>query len=91
MQAEAGRRLFCGGKWCWVKVRVCVSWQVWEHPVRGLIALDEAIYFDSERGIQPAPSGTTFGYVFQDTPCFPHLNVYENVAFGSKHRACQGS
>lgn len=52
------------------------------HPRRGHISLDGITYFDSERHICVPPQERPFGYVFQDYTLFPHLNVFENVAFG---------
>src|SRR5437868_14060609 len=52
------------------------------HPQQGHISLDGVIYFDSERRICIPPQERPFGYVFQDYTLFPHLNVFENVAFG---------
>src|SRR6266480_2799403 len=52
------------------------------HPQRGLISLDGVTYFDSERRIAIPPQERPFGYVFQDYTLFPHLGVFENVAFG---------
>ncbi len=52
------------------------------YPQRGHIALDNVIYFDSEQHIAIPPQERPFGYVFQDYMLFPHLNVFENVAFG---------
>src|SRR3989442_4186961 len=52
------------------------------HPERGQISLNDVVYFDSERGISIPPQERPFGYVFQDYVLFPHLSVFENVAFG---------
>src|SRR5438270_2477892 len=49
---------------------------------RGCIALDGVVYFDSEKRISVPPQARPFGYVFQDYTLFPHLSVFENVAFG---------
>ena len=52
------------------------------YPDQGHIALDGITYFDSERRIRIPPQERPFGYVFQDYMLFPHLTVFENVAFG---------
>lgn len=52
------------------------------HPQKGHITLDERIFYDSERHIVVPPQERPFGYVFQDYLLFPHLSVFENVAFG---------
>jgi len=52
------------------------------HPERGCITLDGVTYFDSEKRISVPPQARPFGYVFQDYTLFPHLSVFENVAFG---------
>ncbi len=51
-------------------------------PQKGLISLGNDVYFDSERGVNTPPQERPFGYVFQDYALFPHLSVFENVAFG---------
>jgi molybdate transport system ATP-binding protein len=52
------------------------------HPQRGRISLGETLYFDSEMHITVPPQERPFGYVFQDYVLFPHLSVFENIAFG---------
>src|SRR6266704_6830011 len=52
------------------------------HPERGHISLNDMVYFDSQRRIVIPPQERPFGYVFQDYVLFPHMNVFENVAFG---------
>ena len=52
------------------------------YPQRGHISLDEKIYFDNELHVSIPPQERPFGYVFQDYVLFPHLNVFENIAFG---------
>jgi molybdate transport system ATP-binding protein len=60
-------------------------------PHKGHIMLDGMTYFDSIQHIAIPPQRRPFGYVFQDYVLFPHLSVYENVAFGlrAQHLARQ--
>ena len=51
-------------------------------PYKGHIMLNGMTYFDSIQHIAIPPQRRPFGYVFQDYVLFPHLTVYENVAFG---------
>lgn len=53
-----------------------------QHPQQGHISLNDTIYFDSEQKLAIPPQERPFGYVFQDYILFPHLTVFENVAFG---------
>ncbi len=52
------------------------------HPEAGRIELNGVVYFDSERHTRIPPQERPTGYVFQDYVLFPHLSVFENVAFG---------
>ena len=52
------------------------------HPQRGHISLNGLTYFDRDQRRIVPPQERPFGYVFQDYILFPHLNVFENVAFG---------
>lgn len=52
------------------------------HPQHGHISLESVTYFDSEQRIAIPPQERPIGYVFQDYTLFPHLSVFENVAFG---------
>jgi len=52
-----------------------------EHPDRGLIEIDGAPVFDSERHILVPSNRRRIGMVFQSYAIWPHMDVYENVAF----------
>src|SRR5437667_6166693 len=52
------------------------------HPEQGYISFAGVTYLDSKRHIIIPPQERPFGYVFQDYVLFPHMNVFENVAFG---------
>ncbi len=67
------------------KVLCCASWSQ-----RGHISLEGVTYFDSERHIIIPPQERPFGYVFQDYMLFPHLSIYENVAFGLRAQHLPG-
>ena len=51
-----------------------------EKPDKGEICVDGFIVSDQQVDIPP--EDRSIGLIFQDFALFPHLNVYENVAFG---------
>lgn len=53
-------------------------------PQRGRIAINDVVFFDSERGIDLRPQQRRIGYLAQDYSLFPHLTVMQNIAFGLK-------
>ena len=52
-----------------------------ERPDAGRIVIGDTTVFDSERGIFVPPSDRGIGMVFQSYAIWPHMSVFENVAF----------
>ena len=57
-----------------------------DNPDKGRIALDGRALYDSEIGINVPPEARGIGYVFQSYALFPHMSIYDNVAFGLRTR-----
>lgn len=55
-------------------------------PDSGLIEVKGKAFFDSEIGIDVPIEDRNVGYVFQNYALFPHMSVYDNVAFGLRMR-----
>ncbi|HXQ53355.1 MAG TPA: ABC transporter ATP-binding protein [Stellaceae bacterium] len=52
-----------------------------EHPDAGEILIGGEVVFSAERGIWVPPHNRNIGMVFQSYAIWPHLSVFENVAF----------
>ncbi len=57
-----------------------------DHPDRGAIRLDGDVYADVAAGVLRPAWDRDIGYVAQDFSLFPHLTVFDNVAFGLRGR-----
>ncbi len=53
-----------------------------ETPTFGEIIIDGVTVFDSERGINITPDKRNVGFLFQNYALWPHMTVYQNIAFG---------
>jgi ABC-type Fe3+/spermidine/putrescine transport system ATPase subunit len=50
------------------------------------VTCDDAVWLDSERGINATPQSPPVGSVLQHYALFPHMSVRDNVAFGLRMR-----
>lgn len=57
-----------------------------ETPDSGEIYLGGSCVFSAERKINLPPEKRNLGFVFQDFALWPHMTVFENVAFGLRAR-----
>lgn len=54
-------------------------------PEAGHVRMDGETLFDCGAGIWVPPAARRFGYVFQDARLFPHLDVLQNLRFGTRY------
>jgi iron(III) transport system ATP-binding protein len=57
-----------------------------EHPDAGEILIGGEVVFSAERGVWVAPHNRNIGMVFQSYAIWPHMTVFENVAFPLRHK-----
>ena len=55
-----------------------------EEPSAGRITIGDTVVFDSERGINLPPNKRSVGMVFQSYAVWPHMTVFQNVAYSLK-------
>ncbi len=55
-----------------------------ETPTRGRIYFDESPIVDVDRGMVVPPSKRNIGMVFQNWALYPHMRVFDNIAFPLK-------
>ena len=55
-----------------------------EQPTTGRITIGDTVVFDAERGINLPPNKRSVGMVFQSYAVWPHMTVFQNVAYSLK-------
>ena len=53
-----------------------------DQPQRGRVSFGDEVWFDVSRRINLRPQERGIGYLFQEYALFPHLTVFDNIAFG---------
>ena len=53
-----------------------------ETPTEGRITIGDKVVFDADEGINLPANKRDVGFLFQNYALWPHMTVYENIAFG---------
>ena len=53
-----------------------------ETPTEGRITIGDTVVFDAVKGINVPPGKRDIGFLFQNYALWPHMTVYQNIAFG---------
>ncbi|MCH5151780.1 MAG: ABC transporter ATP-binding protein [Clostridiales bacterium] len=53
-----------------------------ETPTEGRITIGDRVVFDAQKGINISPGKRDIGFLFQNYALWPHMTVYQNIAFG---------
>lgn len=63
-----------------------------EKPTEGEIIVDGEVYNSDKKKIMLSPSQRDIGMVFQSYAVWPHMNVFDNIAYGLKmHKASKAT
>jgi molybdate transport system ATP-binding protein len=54
-------------------------------PRSGRVVWGREVWFDAARRTAASPQQRGIGYLFQDYALFPHLTLFENIAYGLAH------
>jgi len=54
-------------------------------PDSGAVSIDGQTLFDSDKGVDLPVRRRRVGHLFQDYALFPHMTVYDNIAYGISH------
>ena len=55
-----------------------------EEPTSGTIKTDHQVFYSSQDGLFLPPGKRNLGLVFQSYALWPHMTVWDNIAFGLK-------
>jgi iron(III) transport system ATP-binding protein len=53
-----------------------------EKPIQGTITIGDTVIYDADKGINVNPEKRNLGMVFQSYAIWPHMTVFDNIAFG---------